>query len=102
MAKKRRARKRRGRGPAACNYDAALWTIPMGSRWSGLSPQYIRSEVRAGRIEGAAMGPEQDHSMPDGSTRRRCCAKFLIVAKSFKAFVDGLSGRGKPPKGKAA
>jgi hypothetical protein len=84
-------KKRKPRGSAARDYDSQLWTVPMCARWAGLVPAYIRSQIRAGVIEAVAVGDGHDHALPNGAMCRRSCAKFLVVAKSFKAFVEGLS-----------
>ena len=96
-------KKRKARGPATRNFDAVLWTVPMGAAWSGLAPNYIRSQIRAGVIEAVAVGPGYDRAMPgSGVMSHRTCAKFLLIAESLKAFVEGLSKLRRLPPGEAA
>jgi hypothetical protein len=91
---KKRPAKPRRRKRTIRNYDAQLWTVPMGVAWSGLAHQHLLKLIAEGKIEAVALGPEQDHVLPNGSTRHRRCAKFLLPSEAFKAFVVGLAARG--------
>jgi hypothetical protein len=77
------------------DFTAALWTVPMSCAWSGLKHKYVLNLIRTGVLEAVAMGPEREDTLPDGTVRRRACAKYLVVAKSFRAFVESLGSRGK-------
>lgn len=88
-------KKRNPRGSATRNFDSVLWTVPMCAAWSGFAPDYIRSQIRAGVIEALLVGPGYDRPMPSGVMCRRSCAKFLVIAESFKAFVEGLTKLGR-------
>ena len=74
------------------NFNAALWSVPASVEWSGFTHQRMLDLIHAREIEAVAVGPEQSHIRRDGSIRRRSCVKFLVVAKSLIAFVEGLSG----------
>jgi hypothetical protein len=94
-SKKKTVVKPRGRGRAARNFDAALWSIPTAMQWSGLSRDHIVGFIEAGEIEAIAVGPEHERMMPDGKMGTRTCSKYLLVATKFKAFVKGLGARGR-------
>ena len=79
---------------AVKNFNAALWSVPMAVEWSGLCHERILELIHAGEIEAVAVGPETSY-VRDGSTRRRSCAKYLVVAAPLKKFVKTLAVRGK-------
>jgi hypothetical protein len=93
--KKKRAAKPQGRGRGPRNFNAALWSTPMCTEWSGLPRAQLMELIRAREIESVTVGPAVTHLWHNGTVRHRSCAKFLVVAKSLKAFVEGLGARGK-------
>jgi hypothetical protein len=90
--KKRAAAKAGDRRRAERNFNAALWSVPASVEWSGLCHQRLLDLIHAGEIEAVRVGPEQSHVRRDGTTRSRSCVKFLVVAKSLIAFIEGLGG----------
>lgn len=97
---KKREKKKRKR--TIRNFEAALWTVPMSCAWSGLKHKYVLHLIHTGVLEAVAIGPEREDTLPDGTVRRRACAKFLVVAKPFRAFVESLGSRGKLTIGRSA
>lgn len=82
--------KKRGRKRIQRNYGAALWTTPMCESWSGLKRKYIVHLMFSGKVPFVALGPDRDDTLPDGSVRHRSCAKYLVLSKPFREFVEGL------------
>jgi hypothetical protein len=87
-----------GRRPSRRNFDAALWSVPMCVQWSGFSYPHVRKLIRTGVVSAIALGPEYEMN-----GHRRTCAKFLVPAQPFRAFVEGLgTGSRLTAKGNAA
>jgi hypothetical protein len=87
--------KKRGRKPIPREYSAALWTTPMAVAWSGLKHHYILDLIQSGKVPSVLLGPDRVDTLPNGKTRRRSCAKYLLLSAPFKEFVEGLGLVGK-------
>jgi hypothetical protein len=62
----------------------------MAVEWSGLKQRYILDLIRSGAIPSVRLGPDRDDTLPDGRVRHRSCAKFMVVSKPFRKFVERL------------
>jgi hypothetical protein len=80
----------RTRRPITRNYSATLWTTGMCEQWSGLRRKYIVDLLLTGKVPFLRLGPGRDDTMPDGSIRRRPCAKYMVYSTPFKAYIESL------------
>ena len=93
-AGKKPARAKRRQRIHEREFIAALWSVPMCCECSGLAHPYLLKLIHAGTVEAVAMGSARDDVRPSGVVHRSC-SKFLVVARSFREFVEGLGARGK-------